>query len=322
MDTTTRAARDDETGALRHIWKTVFGDGDVSLFFDHYFDPDLCVVADREGVPAAAGYLLPTGSISFGERAAPCAMVYGVATLPEHRNLGLGAAVVRSLVTLGYSAGFPAIALCPSNDSLFGYYSARTGFRDWFYIHERRFDSAPATVSEARLSEVSPHDYGRLRERFLSGIPHLELDIRALSYQGLLCKEYGGGLFAVETPGGDSCVVVERQDGGVMWIKELLAREGFEGCALSSVASAFPAGQYVVRTPAERDNSQFTIHNSQLVERGNSQFTVHNSQFTVNNSQLSVRRFGMVVATGDLLRAMNSSVAAQKAAPWLGLAFD
>jgi len=317
---TTRRPQPCETGSLRHIWNTVFGDDGESSFFDYYFDPDMCVAAIAGGIPVAAGYLLPAGGIASGGALAPCAMIYGVATLPEYRSLGCGAAIVRDLLSIGRDAGFAAAALCPSNDSLFGFYSSRSAFREWFYVAERKYDGLPVSVNRVSPAEVPPLSYGRIRESLLMGIPHIVADERALRYQSVLCHEFGGGLFRIDTQSGVSCAVVEKGRSGALLVKELLAPCGSETDALYSLASAFPSKGYVVRTPVRSNKPNPTDHDP---KPAGSDVQAHEKMSGCHHlygddASSTVRRFGMVSAPDDLLCTQNAT----GFAPWFGLAFD
>jgi len=282
MDLITRQPRVNETPVLRRIWREAFGDGDEDLFFGFYYKPELCLTAVCDGVPVAAGYLLPAGRLigcgGDSGRGVSCAMIYGVAALPEYHGRGFGTAVVRDLVSKGRGAGFSAITLCPSEDGLFEYYSSRTEFRDWFFACERIFkefsDAAPV-----KLTEISAPEYGHLREKLLAGVPHIELDLHALEYQSLLCQKFGGGFFA--TSDGYACAVVECQPDGAVWVKELLP--GYDPHVLSAVAAAYPAREYVVRTPGFDQDA---------------------------------RRFGMLATPSGLVIGEKGTL------PWYGLAFD
>jgi len=321
----TRNPRIDEIPALRHIWETAFGGSDEALFFDHYFAVDMCITAVSGDIPASAGYLLPAGNLIIGGKAVPCATIYAVATLPESRGCGFGAAVVRELINTGHSSAYPAIALCPSDDGLFGYYGSRTDLRDWFYVSEQRFDKAPSFSEHTKLTLISDDEYGRLREKLLDGTPHIEPDKRALSYQRRLCGLLGGGLFRVDTPGGFYCAVVEVQSDGEVWIKELLTprcgrSEAVVTCALAAIAEAFPAGAYVVRIPARHGVSRSTIQYSQLpnhepLESGNKSGA---DRLLGHDIGFVSRRFGMLA----LRPGMIDTACIDNTAPWYGLAYD
>ena len=138
MTVTTRQPKDSEIPDLRRIWKTAFGDSDQEIdeFFKILFDPRMTVVADTGDGPAASGYIFPVGDICIEGVGIPCAMIYAVATLPEHRSHGLGKAIVNKLISIGQIAGFKAIVLHPSEDSMFDYYSSRAPLQDWFFTDE------------------------------------------------------------------------------------------------------------------------------------------------------------------------------------------
>ncbi|MCL2402020.1 MAG: GNAT family N-acetyltransferase [Oscillospiraceae bacterium] len=277
----------DETQDLRRIWTSAFGNGDESAFFSYYFKPEYCLTAVCDGLPVSAGYLLPVGRLDHdnGERVS-CAMIYGVAVLPRYRGRGFGTMVVRELVSQGKEYG--AIALCPSDDSLFRYYRDCADFCDWFYTHERRL-SSPPRVAASKISAVTPLEYSRLREKLLADVPHIAMDLHALGYQETLCQTFGGGLFMLDSPGRASCAVVERQKNGAILIKELLSPNGCEDYMIASIAAAFPAKEYWVRTPAHR-----------------------------TDGSRNCRRFGMLAAAP----VMDGNADMNGFTPWFGLAFD
>ena len=294
----TRKSCIDVIPALRIIWKTVFGNIGVDSFFRHVFDTELCVVAIIDEAIAASGYIIPAGHIITGSESLKCAMIYSVATIPEHRGIGLGTAVVRSLIELTDELGYHAVVLCPSDDDLFGYYSLRTGMHDWFYTNEQVFTQAlldnnafpTASNSPPLPVEVSVNDYNSLRGELLKGTVHIKHNSLILEFQSLLCSELGGGLYKV----GDSCAIVERQDNDTVWVKELLTPGGLiDDLTSSPVASdvvaaimkMFPAREYRVRFPSRAGKG---------------------------------RRFGMIVFNDGVQRDMFE----KGTAPWFGMAFD
>ena len=301
MSSITRRATQSDEKALQLMWKTVFGDSDeaIDLFFETYFDPNMTVVADSESGPAAAGYILPVGQLLFGEQSLPyanlpCAMIYSVATLPASRGLGHGTAVVNDLIQLGFAEGYKAVVLCPATDSLFEYYSSRTRLRDWFYVCEGRYDPSHASDSPAiELTAISPEKYHSLRNNLLGGIPHIECDLRALSYQKLLCGQYGGGLFRAGSPRGEACLAAEKQADGSLWIKELLLSNVSEADAMAAVAASFPDSDIYFRSPS-----------------------------SISGSSYQTRRFGMLALPDDFDHIDIEKIPLLKDKPYYGLAFD
>ena len=339
-----------EPALLRRIWRAAFGSGDEDAFFKHMYGPDRCIVAAPHGEPVAAGYLLPAGDlIAYGE-SVPCAMIYAVATLPEHRGLGYGSSIVRKLISFGRDLGFPAIVICPSEESLFEYYSAHAGFRDWFFVSERRYVAAARAAREPSAARgltavrVAPDEYCRLREGFLEGVPHIKSSPDIFSYQNELCKEFGGGLFRFDTSGGIACAIIEVQQGGAVWIKELLSKgpaatgigtrnnceDGDIGAfIISETASMFPSGELVLRFPVWRREQCETTRGagSGTINEINIQSNHGTPEFPLENGL--IRRSGMLVAQDGLFVRSGMSHGqlhgqgnGMTAAPWFGPAFD
>ena len=282
--------RGEEMPVWRDIWESVFGSVGMEAFFVNYFTPGVCVTAEFDGTPAAMGFLVPFGEIVDGSKPIPCMMIYSVATLPEFRGKGLGSAVVRKLIERSREYNSPAVVLCPSEDGLFEYYSARTELRDFFYVNEIVFRTAPDSTKKILPVEVSVNDYSFLRENLLKDIIHIKHDLCALKYQAELCKELDGGLYKID----DSCAVIERQADGAVWVKELLipemvtgdsAFDSYNNDIIASIAEKYPAEEYVVRIPSRNGEG---------------------------------RRFGMLVINN---RTFGFSEKFSKS-PWYGVAFD
>ena len=286
----TRAPSDNEIPALKKMWNTVFGSVGIESFFRHFFDADLCVIAEGTDSPAAMGYLLPVGDFFWDTKAYRCAMIYSVATLPAYRARGLATAVTGSLISLARELAYPAVLLCPSDDKLFDYYKAHTKLREWFYVSELVVKKTSANTDIEPPTEITANVYHLLREELLKGVVHVKQDLHIFEYQAELCKELGGGLFRV----GDAIAVVERQVDGRVWIKELLLPDG-EAAAfksgyditgiIASIASRFPACEYTIRSPAP------------IGKR---------------------RRFGMISFPDDTLIFSSGN----ELKPWFGMAFD
>ena len=198
MNILTRNPHPDEVSSLLDIWSVVFGDTGRDSFFLHYYKPNLCIIAESDGRPVAAGYLVPFGDLRQLSVSHRCSMIYSVATLPQYRGLGFGSAVVGELISLAYKLNYSAVVLCPSEDKLFEYYSKHTALRNWFYVKELsvKKDSLPA--AKIKPVEISARDYIIMRENFLADIIHIEHDIKVFDYQSSLCSESGGGFFRIE----------------------------------------------------------------------------------------------------------------------------
>jgi len=252
MTIATRQPKADEIPELRRIWKTVFGDSDreLDIYFKTYFDPQMTVAIDAGAGLAAAGYIFPVGELLCEGAMLPCAMIFAIAALPEYRNRGFGKAVVNELISKGHAIGCKAVVLHPSEDSLFEFYSTRTPLRDWFYSDELIYSKDTfSNEKETKLTAITTKEYILLRKGLLSGIPHIDFDLRAISYQESLCLQFGGGLYRAETSCGAACAIVEKQSDGSVSVKELLTPQVNNNEVLSAIASEFPAPEYLVRSP-------------------------------------------------------------------------
>ena len=310
MDANIRKPLIQELPSLRKVWETVFASADGAIFFDYYFDSNLSLVAAQDDV-LATGYLLPAGNLIYGENCEntiPCAMIYAIATLPEYRRRGYAAAIVQNLITAGRAAGYPAIVLCPSEDSLFKYYSANTELFDFFFTNEQRYKKIPPESGKTHISKISADEYCKHRRALLKDTPHIDLERRAIEYQRLLCDLFGGGLYRIDSPHGASYAVVEKQAGSTL-IKELLTPDGGEADALSAVAAKFPASEYIVRTPAQNHP--------------------HINNAKQNPNESSIRRFGMLATplaglycSTPTQNNVPGNCVPKNYTPWYGLAFD
>jgi len=272
-DVVIRKSHIGELPKLKAIWETVFGDVGRDAFFSIYFNPDMCIVAEYNSVPVSMGYLVPYGDISYGKKSIPCAMIYAVATLPECRGMGFGRLVVNDLISLAYKLGYPAVVLCPSDDTLFEYYAKHTKMRDWFYVYEYTYKYADFSVFEDTdiethtfpLIKISLTEYRKLRKKLLKKVTHIDHDQNAFEYQECLFNELGGGFYKI----GNSCAAIELQPDGTELVKELIVpivKSRWTGAfdlvhdrptsstefasVLASIAHAFPDKEYTVRLPA------------------------------------------------------------------------
>lgn len=99
-------------------------------------DPDMYwVLAEADGTAVAAGGY---------SRAGTTAVVGGLATLPDHRGRGIGAAVMRALLAHARAAGCTAAVLRSGSQSVPLY--ERLGFR---YVGQHRTYAAPEVQSTA-----------------------------------------------------------------------------------------------------------------------------------------------------------------------------
>jgi len=244
-----RPSRPGDEPQLRAIWKTVFGDGDAYIggWFGRMYAPGDALVCEADGRLVSSAYVAELGGLSApGAACVPVCVVYALGTLPEYRGRGAGADVTRAALERCLARG--AGVICPAEPSLFGYYAARCGYRDYFGVSE--FSAVvPSGAPEGRSARVSAGGYAALRERLLAGRAHIAFFERALAYQEFLCGKRGG-LFRLELAGAECAAAVElSEDGTAALVKELLAPDALLRPAACLAARAAGASRAEVRTP-------------------------------------------------------------------------
>ncbi len=215
----------DTAGALR-LWKTVFGDGDD--FVLPFLGRARGFVADEGGVIAAAAYIVD--GISLGGRAWP--YIYAVATLPEFRGRGLGAAVSLACAEQIEREGGVA-ALRPAEPSLFDWY-ARLGFAP--AVPAREAVVSPQ-AAPCRIRELTPAEYAAERRAVLGGTDFADFDPALFEWWSASF----GGRFAAFDGGCAACIPGD----GRCFIPELLCI----GDASPAVSALARGGEALVRTP-------------------------------------------------------------------------
>lgn len=187
---------------LKQLWRLAFQEEEafVKLFFERGFAPQRCRCAVQEGRVLAALYWF-----DCRYHAEPYAYIYGVATHPAARGMGLCRALMadthRHLTTLGYSG----VLLVPQNDPLramyagFGYQEATT-MGEFF---------CAAIPDPQPMHLIDREDYERLRRDFLpqdavlqEGVSLEFLDGYARFYKGL-------NFLLCAVPDGDSLMGLE-----------------------------------------------------------------------------------------------------------------
>ncbi|MCL2079182.1 MAG: GNAT family N-acetyltransferase [Oscillospiraceae bacterium] len=286
-----------EISVLRDIYKTVFGKDGEDSFFTLFSGTEHAIVSESSGSPVSMGFLIPVGDFVRGGSFVPCAMLYGIATLFEHRGRGYGAAVTNKLIETAHSLGYRAVILCPTENGLFEYYAKNTKLREYFYIDETVIPANPAAgkndgpqISRDKMPHepvaLLPTEYINFRERLLIKRPHIRYNVRGATYQKLLCDELGGGLYQI----GDSCAVIEAQSQGEVHVKELLVSAHDDADEIAAIiANMFPSANITVRAPVN---------------------TFLDSKYAAHRKK---RGFGMLSADGDFAPDENA---------WYGIAFD
>lgn len=257
---------------LRSLWCEVFGDGPeyVDFTYDNFGD-DIrgYVVTDEDGKVVSALTKYRCGEYEGN----PVFVSYAVCTAEESRGLGLAGMLTDHVRDLVESEGGISI-VSPSEESLVGFYAGH-GYEPYFFASERAvlspdldmddyddFDDydadfvggEPGNVTpELEMKSIGAEVYGRYREAFLTGRPHIELSGRMLRMAE--AESLGGrGLFSVNN--GDAICAVSEVDAARVLISELIVNPvlleisaDIDAVIASMIAKHFNAAETVYRTP-------------------------------------------------------------------------
>ena len=249
---TVRPSRPGDVPAQRRLWKLAFGDGEsyIDNFYSTYYRPERVVVLEAEGAVRAMTAWFDTTFAVPGLGEYRCAYLYAVATHPDWRGRGLAGRLLSGADDYFRSMEIPAVSTVPAEPSLHRFFG-RYGFRECFVDGQFEFrGQRPARASAGVLAGLTPGAYRELREERLAGRAHIDLPEEALAYQAGACAlAPGGGLYALDTPGGRAALCAEGMETGALLIKELLCPPGQEEWALGRLAALQPGWSGRFRTP-------------------------------------------------------------------------
>ena len=238
-----RDRKSGDLSGLRALWKLAFGDGDdyIESFERNLLQADGCIVAEADGKPVSAMYIVP------GERLFPyrrnvltAGYTYALATLPEYRRRGIGAAVYKAASDRVLRTSDVSVVR-PAGPELFPFYENASGAKPLGGIREA---SLPAGELQGRAGSpavrVPAGQYAGMREWFLSDMPHAVFPEALFDH----LEETGTEFFMMEN--GAAAAETEH---GVCRILELLAPRTDPMSAAAGVARWCRAQDYIVRTP-------------------------------------------------------------------------
>ena len=241
-----RVIEDGDLDAVKALWKDVFRDTDeyVDSFFSTLYMPGTGIAAVSGDEIVSHFFSIPGLRLITPAREYAVSYLAALATSPERRGGGAGAAVAHATVQLAFRQDSELACLMPANEGLYGWYERAIGSKTLFCTREREFspDSLP-TVAGPAPRKIGSAEYGELRERLLAGTLHIRFAGRFLDW---IAYEFrSGGLFAL---GKDICAAVSLEKG--FRINELLCPEGDFELAVAALSAHFGAGGGIVRSPA------------------------------------------------------------------------
>ena len=233
-----------DRSALKALWKCGFGDSDevIDGFHSLFLKPGRCIVAEADGKPVSAMYILP-GQVArtFRQNTLTAGYTYALATLPEYRGRGIGSAVYRACCEKVLENEDMACVI-PADAALFPLYENANGAKPVAVLREAHFFKSDLTgIASVQAARVPVSMYMWLRENLMAGLPHVTLD------EGFydLLEDGGMDFFTI---GGKACAAAEVKD-GVCYIRELIDPGEDNMSCISTVSKWCPADEYIVRTP-------------------------------------------------------------------------
>lgn len=174
MSFTVRPIAPVEYAAAQAVWDDCFPE-DAAGYSDYYFQfrtkPAYVLAAfSADGRMAGALHALPY-PLRFGGKVKRCAMIAGVATLPEYRHKGIAAALIRAAHARLADEGACAAVLKPDVD-----FYAQFGYRPFAWHESFRVAAGELSVPEAALHVPAPTEMLACYEAF------------AASYNGVMAR--------------------------------------------------------------------------------------------------------------------------------------
>ena len=237
------AMRPEELDAVKELWALSFGDD--GAFVDRFLElcpPERFQVLLEDGVVRSFLALVPATLVFPDAAPLKADYVYALCTHPDCRGRGLGGQILNYADYFSRTHWAEAICTVPAEEGLHAFFR-RWGYREGFTTWVTTLPAAALPAPRGDLIPLEPGEYGRRREKLLSGLPHLAYPEAALAFQAAL-----GPLYALEMDGMTGLAAVETAGERVI-MKELLlpGKLAAEGAAL--VAAAHPASEYELRTP-------------------------------------------------------------------------
>ena len=207
MSFTVRPITPEEYAAAQAVWDACFPE-DAAGYSDYYFacrtKPAYVLAAFLEdGRMAGALHALPY-PLCFGTQVKRCAMIAGVATLPEQRHKGIAAALIRTAHARLAQEGVCAALLKPDVD-----FYAQFGYRPFAWHEQFRVEAGELAVPEPALHTPSAEEmlacYDALAAEYNG------MMVRTVRDMELMRKETAvlggeafaaGGAYALWPPGG------------------------------------------------------------------------------------------------------------------------
>ena len=184
----------DDMPAMFALWQAVFGDPDafISAFLRLLPRIGTAVVAVAGGEIVGAAYVITALELCQGPVRQTCGYVYGVAVREELRRCGIGAALVRSVCTLGRQRGAAVCGAQPAGAELIQWYRNVSPLRDPLCRRTLETPCRPART----VTRLSPAEYLLRRQALCPDQLCLRPSAAVTELLDAACTVFGGGIFA------------------------------------------------------------------------------------------------------------------------------
>ena len=251
----TKASASDQP-ELHRLWTAVFGDPPeiVQAFFDH-FPPDTSGwILRQDGVVCSAAYLIPGNWYLNQSETIPAAYLYAVATLPTMRRKGCAGRLMHAIAEHTRQRNL-MLYTRPAEASLFSWYASTLDTGNIGYFQEMYFRKNESTHL-LPIRQISPAEYGMMREAFYTEKPHLLMSEHFLRLQEM----YSDGFFAV----GEGCCCIIKND-RTLQIPELLVPEEEVLSSVQSLLNHFSSLSAHVRFAGTPSNTPGIVYTGETL---------------------------------------------------------
>ena len=232
---------------LEALWQLAFGDDIdyIRAYHSLFLKPGGCIVAEADGKVVSAMYIMDGPTLyPFRQETLTTAYTYALATLPEYRGRGIGAAVYKACSDAALERADAACVL-PAEAGLYPFYENATGCFPISFVREASFTRDELRARERCMTARIPSpEYVRYRDMALSGMPFADLTDAFLDLEEYQLETSDGGFFL--TAEGVACAEL---DGDICHVKEFITPGGDGMASLAGIAAFCPAERYIVRSP-------------------------------------------------------------------------
>jgi GNAT superfamily N-acetyltransferase len=252
-----RLAQKGDIVRQKEIWKLCFGDSDryIDFYYSNRYQETETVLLLEDQEICSMLTMLPIRILAPTKQTFKAAMLYAIATHPQHQNRGFASQVIDFTHQSLKEEKKSFSVLVPAEKHLINFYRKR-GYQDGFCIREAVFTQEGIEGLNCHdhnrciLSKIRAEDYNLRRNEHLSGRLYVAFNDNEIAYQQKLSQLSGADIFGIEINGAQGCAALERLNPGRILIRELLIPDQYLQAVLKNIAALLPAPEYVLRTPA------------------------------------------------------------------------